>query len=128
MSRSEVINLCNLELNCYLQNLPKIFDCDPQCIWIGAKVGDVVEIKMLSDIVGETMNYRVVIPKNGRIIAIKESKNILENNDNLEDVEEDDEVLEHVEHAKTELSEDDDDNDNDNDDIISEVEDDNTEE
>ena len=71
MSRSEVLNLCNNELYCYVENLPKIYDEDPQCIWIGAKGGNVIEIKMSSDISGTTYQYRTVIPKNGRIIYAK---------------------------------------------------------
>ncbi len=73
LSHDEVIKLCNEELMCYLTNLPKIFDEDPQCIWIGAESGDVIEIKMLSDISGETIQYRVVVPKSGRIIFAKEA-------------------------------------------------------
>ena len=73
LSREEVLRLCNEELMCYLMNLPKIFDEDPQCIWIGASSGDVIEIKMLSDISGETIQYRVVVPKSGRVVFIKEA-------------------------------------------------------
>jgi DNA-directed RNA polymerase subunit H (RpoH/RPB5) len=72
LSRDEVLQLCNEELFCYLTNLPKIFDEDPQCIWIGAESGDVVEIKMLSDTSGEVIHYRVVVPKSGRVIFSKE--------------------------------------------------------
>lgn len=70
--RPEVLELMNHELQCYINNLPKIFVEDPQCIWIGAEVGDVVGIKMLSDISGEVMHYRIVVPKSGRIIMSKE--------------------------------------------------------
>jgi DNA-directed RNA polymerase subunit H (RpoH/RPB5) len=106
MTREEVLDICNNDLCCYLTNLPKIFDEDPQCIWIGAVVGDVLEIKMLSDITGEALQYRVVVPKSGRIIAIKESKedtteDNLEDSSKLKEVE-DDEVLEHIEHAHSE--------------------------
>lgn len=72
LSKEEVLHLCNNELFCYLTNLPKIFDEDPQCIWIGAESGDVIEIKMLSDIAGETIQYRVVLPRSGRVVFAKE--------------------------------------------------------
>jgi DNA-directed RNA polymerase subunit H (RpoH/RPB5) len=68
MSREEVLKLCNDDLFCYLTNLPKIFDEDPQCIWIGAESGDVIEIKFLSDLSGEAVQYRVCVPKSGRLI------------------------------------------------------------
>jgi DNA-directed RNA polymerase subunit H (RpoH/RPB5) len=73
LSRDEVLKLTNDDLCCYVINLPKILDEDPQCIWIGAEVGDVIEIQMLSDITGETCQYRVVIPKSGKVIAQKPS-------------------------------------------------------
>jgi DNA-directed RNA polymerase subunit H (RpoH/RPB5) len=105
MSREEIIKLTNDDLCCYITNLPKIFDEDTQCIWIGAKVGDVLEIKMYSDISGESINYRVVIPKSGKLIAHKEFN--IENtpNDNVE--EEDEEILEHREEGAIEDDEED---------------------
>jgi DNA-directed RNA polymerase subunit H (RpoH/RPB5) len=110
MSREEVLHLCNNELNCYLTNLPKIFEEDPQCIWIGATVGDVVEIKMLSDISGETYQYRVVVPKSGRIIAVKEEPiddpSEEKKEETVEDI--DEEVLEHIEKAHADDHDDDD--------------------
>lgn len=71
MSKDEVLHLTNEDLCCGVINLPKIMDDDPQCIWIGAEVGDVIEIKMLTDITGETLMYRVVIPRSGKVIAQK---------------------------------------------------------
>jgi len=98
MSREEVLALTNNELCCYLINLPKIYDEDPQCIWIGAEIGDVVEITSLSDIAGEAIHYRVVIPKSGKIIAYKDISD--ENKDaftEAKEVEElDDDVQEHL--------------------------------
>jgi DNA-directed RNA polymerase subunit H (RpoH/RPB5) len=96
LSREEVLRLCNEELMCYLMNLPKIFDEDPQCIWIGASSGEVVEIKMLSDIAGEVIHYRSVVPKSGRVIFIKEADPlVVEKSDDVEL--EDDELEEHRE-------------------------------
>ena len=116
LSYEEVLKLCNSELMCYLTNLPKIFDEDPQCIWIGAESGDVVEIKILSDIAGETIQYRVVVPKSGRVVFAKEAaeeplveeeiihKSKTNNLDELSD----DELNEHRElNAQDDLSDDD---------------------
>jgi DNA-directed RNA polymerase subunit H (RpoH/RPB5) len=92
MSREEIIKLTNDDLCCYITNLPKIFDEDTQCIWIGAKVGDVLEIKIFSDISGESIHYRIVVPKSGKLIAYKEAP--------VEEApveEEDEEILEHRE-------------------------------
>lgn len=112
MSREEVLKLTNDDLCCYVINLPKILDEDPQCIWIGAEVGDVIEIKMLSDITGETYQYRVVIPKSGKVIAYKEApatepdaeqeeedEEVREYRENKEDLDDaDDDVEEHADH------------------------------
>lgn len=97
LPKEEVLRLCNDELFCYLTNLPKIFDEDPQCIWIGAESGDVVEIKMLSDIAGETIQYRVVVPRSGRVIFAKEDQQDEQNQAALEATPEDDELEEHRE-------------------------------
>lgn len=98
MSREEIIKLTNDDLCCYITNLPKIFDEDTQCIWIGAKVGDVLEIKICSDISGESIHYRVVVPKSGKLIAHKEfAEAAAEPTEEKE--EEDEEILEHREDA-----------------------------
>lgn len=111
MSREEVIKLTNEDLCCYIIGLPKIFDEDPQCIWIGAEVGDIVEIKMLSDISGNTYQYRVVIPKSGKVISYKEifEEKTNDAEENEEDDEEDDEeVQEHRENVADDVDVDDD--------------------
>lgn len=108
MSKEEVLHLCNKELSCMLPNIPKIFDEDPQCIWNGAEVGDVVEIKMLSDISGETVYYRVVVPKSGRVISSKETfASEVVDTDKAES--DDEEVIEYRENAQVnDISDDDD--------------------
>ncbi len=110
LSRDEVLKLCNDELMCYLTNLPKIFDEDPQCIWIGAESGDVVEIKMLSDIAGETYQYRVVVPRSGRVIFAKEAPDEPAADQESKDNADDEELDEHRElNAYTDDAEADDD-------------------
>ena len=71
LSRAEILDLANNELCCYIINLPKIYDDDPQCLWIGAQVGDVIEITMYTDTAGEVIVYRVVIPRAGRVVAFR---------------------------------------------------------
>lgn len=103
LSKDEVLKLCNDELFCYLTNLPKIFDEDPQCIWIGAESGDVVEIRILSDISGEAIQYRVVVPRSGRVVFAKEDAQDLQDaqdvrdGQTLEATPEDEELEEHRE-------------------------------
>jgi DNA-directed RNA polymerase subunit H (RpoH/RPB5) len=109
LSHEEVGKLLNDDLCCYLVNLPKILLEDVQCIWIGAEVGDVIEITMLSDITGESIQYRVVVPKSGRVISFRTE---IENDSkkSTED-EEDDDVIEHRETAAAEAEIEDEDED-----------------
>lgn len=72
MSKPEVLNLLNNELRCSLINLPKILEEDTQCIWIGSRCPDVIEIRSVSDIMGESVRYHVVVPKSGRIVSFRQ--------------------------------------------------------
>lgn len=107
MSREEVLKLTNDELCCFVVNLPKILDEDPQAIWIGAEVGNVIEIKMTSDIAGEAYQYRVVIPKSGKVIAFKDANQDAESADVEKKEDEDDEVQEHRENIEDVADDDD---------------------
>jgi hypothetical protein len=92
LSFEETNQLLNKELCCKLINLPKILLEDVQCIWIGAEVGDVIEVTQLSDITGESIQYRVVIPKSGKTINFRTESNTTE--PIAEDIAEDDEIQE----------------------------------
>lgn len=43
------------------QDLPKIYVNDVQAVWLGAKVGDVIEIKRPSEVTGTSIYYRHVV-------------------------------------------------------------------
>ena len=72
MSKSEIDYLLNQAMFCKLINLPKISVNDPQCRWIGAEIGDVIEITMPSDIVLEVDHYRVVVPGSGKNVSFND--------------------------------------------------------
>ena len=92
MDKNAVYNLLNNDLRCSLINLPKISVNDVQCIWVGAEVGDVLQIKIINDITGISLQYRVVIPSGGKVISFRHNNTI----DDTEEAE-DDEVEEHRE-------------------------------
>lgn len=64
LSAKETNRVLTKELFCDISNLPKIYENDPQCIWIGAEIGDVVEVISDSDISGKYMTYRLVVGSN----------------------------------------------------------------
>jgi len=71
LSSDETKCILNNELYCSLHNLPRIKINDPQCIWIGAEIGDVVKITSNSDISGTYIHYRVVIPYSDNKITFR---------------------------------------------------------
>jgi DNA-directed RNA polymerase subunit H (RpoH/RPB5) len=79
LSKEEIDNITNHELFCNVVNLPKILDTDPQCVWIGAKPGDVLEIIMETEISGNCVRYHLVIPHTGRFTEKNISKELLQN-------------------------------------------------
>jgi len=48
------------DLSTVKAGLPKILMSDPQCIWLGAKPGDVIEIQRCSEATGTSIAYRAV--------------------------------------------------------------------
>jgi DNA-directed RNA polymerase subunit H (RpoH/RPB5) len=96
MSTEEVNNLLNNELYCSLVSLPKILIEDVQCIWTGAELGDVIRIKMISDITGTCYQYRVVVAKSGRVISFRNDDEPVEE---IVDDEDDEEIQAHREAA-----------------------------
>lgn len=45
-----------------IDSLPKIFEHDPQMVWIGASVGDIIKYTFLSEVTIEGVGYCKVIP------------------------------------------------------------------
>jgi DNA-directed RNA polymerase subunit H (RpoH/RPB5) len=92
LNKQEIYQLINEDLFTTIANLPKIRENDPQCIWIGAKTGDVIEITSPSYITHSYRTYKVVVPKLGKNISvsniikinntIKEEKDINDINEN----------------------------------------------
>jgi DNA-directed RNA polymerase subunit H len=105
MFQKEVYNLLNNELCCSLINLPKINVEDVQCIWIGAEVGDVIEITNKSDIAGESTRYHVVVPKSGRVISFRQKNEEEEKKEEEEEPEAIDDIVEDESASESEEAE-----------------------
>lgn len=67
LSKEEVKTLC-YDLMAHGHKLPAIFVDDPQCIWVGGEINDIIKIEANSEITGKTIRYRIVTPSSGKII------------------------------------------------------------
>ncbi len=67
LSKEEVKTLC-YDLMAHGHKLPAIFVDDPQCIWVGGEINDIIKIEANSEITGKTVRYRIVTPSSGKII------------------------------------------------------------
>ncbi len=105
LTHKEINELINKELCCYLVNLSKIFVEDVQCIWIGAEIGDVLKITSYSDIAGEFISYRVVIPKKGNVISFRNETQAPQEATPNEELEDDGLLDEAKEEAAADVSE-----------------------
>lgn len=74
LTPEEVNYLCSHELWVLPTDLPIIYADDPQCIWIGAKAGDVIKIDSLSDLTGKTLRYRYVTQLQERFTETEDMK------------------------------------------------------
>jgi DNA-directed RNA polymerase subunit H len=59
-SNAEIDFMCN-RLLIDPTNLPKIYNDDPQCVWIGAKPGDIVKISGYSETAQEFEEFRLCV-------------------------------------------------------------------
>ena len=82
LSNNEVKTLCSQELIIHPLSLPAISVNDPQNIWIGGELGQVIKIESISEITGKSIRYRIVSPDSGTILNIQKLKeNINDNSD-----------------------------------------------
>ena len=74
LSNNEVRTLCSRDLIIHPLSLPSISINDPQNIWIGGELGQVIKIESISEITGKTIRYRIVSPDSGKIINMQKTK------------------------------------------------------
>ena len=74
LSNNEVRTLCSQDLIVHPLSLPSLSINDPQNIWIGGELGQVVKIESISEITGKTIRYRIISPDSGTILNIQKLK------------------------------------------------------
>lgn len=103
LSKSEAVDLLSCQLMTSPYSLPRIFINDPQIIWCGGKVGEIIRIEVNSEMAGKSIRYRIVVPLNGKV----QTSDILENEEVESDLEEEAEESEDEEGSEDEDTEDD---------------------
>lgn len=81
LSNNEVRTLCSKDLIVHPLSLPSLSVNDPQNIWIGGELGQVVKIESISEITGRTIRYRIISPDSGTILNLQKLKQNIQNND-----------------------------------------------
>jgi DNA-directed RNA polymerase subunit H (RpoH/RPB5) len=87
LSNNEVKSLCSRELIIHPLSLPSISINDPQNIWIGGELGQVVKITSISEITGKTIRYRIVSPDSGKMINIQKLRQRIQDHDDAQNLE-----------------------------------------
>ena len=87
LSNTDVRNLCSRELIIHPLSLPSISINDPQNIWIGGELGQVIKITSISEITGKTIRYRIVSPDSGKMINIQNLRKSIQEYDDAQDLE-----------------------------------------
>lgn len=67
LSNNEVQSLCARDLLIHPLSLPSISINDPQNIWMGGELGQIMKIESVSEITGKTVRYRIISPDSGKI-------------------------------------------------------------
>lgn len=113
LTTSEVRILCSRDLILHPLSLPSISVNDPQNIWIGGDIGQVIKIQSVSEITGKTERYRIISPDSGKIlnkqlVVVQKQPTAKKpdvNNDNNEDA---DDISEYIDKVDDDDDDDDD--------------------
>lgn len=109
LTKQEARELCAEHLMTSKFKLPFILITDPQIIWCGAKIGDIVKIEINSELAGRSIRYRLVVPQNGKIQGIELSDDDIEDtndiiDDDIEDTNENNDEVENEEVEETNVA------------------------
>jgi DNA-directed RNA polymerase subunit H (RpoH/RPB5) len=85
LSKKEVTRLCTQDLILHPLSLPSISIMDPQNIWIGGELGQIIKIESYSELTGKTIRYRIVSPGSGKMNNLTNMNNNISMNKNNTD-------------------------------------------
>ena len=74
LSKEEMKTLCNRDLMVHPLSMPAILISDPQNIWIGGSLGQIIKIESKALTSGDAIRYRIVVPDSGKINDNEEEK------------------------------------------------------
>lgn len=74
LTDEEVKILCSQELIIHPLCAPAISVNDPQNIWIGGEIGQIIKIESVSPLSGKVIRYRIVSPDSGKVLHIQKNK------------------------------------------------------
>jgi DNA-directed RNA polymerase subunit H (RpoH/RPB5) len=83
LSNREVKRLCSSDLVIHPLSLPSIAVTDPQNIWVGGELGQIMKIESISEITGRTIRYRIISPDSGKMINIQKLKQKIQANEDI---------------------------------------------
>lgn len=83
LSDAEVRTLCARDLIIHPLSLPSISINDPQNIWVGGDLGQIIKIDSISEITGKTLRYRIVTPDSGKLISTRKLRESVPTNTEL---------------------------------------------
>jgi DNA-directed RNA polymerase subunit H (RpoH/RPB5) len=96
LSNNEVRSLCARELIIHPLSLPSISINDPQNIWIGGEIGQVIKIKSISEITGKTIRYKIVSPGTGKMVNIQKLRHHIQEHENEQDLKDQEEMKKNI--------------------------------
>jgi len=75
-SKHTVLSVSETKALCYGtmthgHNFPTILESDPQNIWIGGRVNEIIKIEPYSENTGQSVHYRIVMPDTGKTSQIR---------------------------------------------------------
>jgi DNA-directed RNA polymerase subunit H (RpoH/RPB5) len=85
LTNNEVRDLCSRELLIHPLSLPSISINDPQNIWLGGELGQIVKIESVSEITGKTIRYRIISPDSGKVSNMSGAVSQLPSNESKPD-------------------------------------------